>query len=101
MRGLRVFVAMALGLSLLLLPLFSGFAAEPAKVLKIGNTVAMKTKEGIQIKKWLELFAERRTTRAGSWSRGSGTMSRSSSMMMITVRTQDVLLRRGLFIRTR
>jgi len=35
------------------------FAAEPVKILKIGNTVALKSKEGMQIKKWLELLAER------------------------------------------
>ncbi|MBW1800572.1 MAG: ABC transporter substrate-binding protein [Deltaproteobacteria bacterium] len=33
--------------------------AKPAKTLKLGNTVPMQRKEGIQIKKWLELLAER------------------------------------------
>ena len=38
--------------------------AASVKTLKIGNTVPMKAKEGIQIKKWLELLAER-TNKAG------------------------------------
>ncbi len=45
------------------LPASAPFAAE-TKILKLGNTVPMKSKEGIQIKKWLELFAER-TNNAG------------------------------------
>ena len=59
MRSSKVVVATALGLCLFLLPFFVSFAAEPVKILKIGNTVALKSKEGIQIKKWLELLAER------------------------------------------
>ena len=46
-------------------PVLAGFAAEPAKVLKIGSTVSMKTKEGMQTKKWLELLSERQN-RAGA-----------------------------------
>ena len=65
MKGSKVFVAMALGLTLLLLPSLSSFGAEPAKILKIGNTVALKSKEGIQIKKWLELLAERQNAAGG------------------------------------
>jgi branched-chain amino acid transport system substrate-binding protein len=35
-----------------------GFA-DAAEILKIGNTVPLKSKEGIQIKNWLELLADR------------------------------------------
>jgi ABC-type branched-subunit amino acid transport system substrate-binding protein len=52
-------------LGLLFTPQLNNFApAEAAKTLKLGNTVPMKAKEGIQIKKWLELLAER-TNKAG------------------------------------
>ena len=37
----------------------SGSVAVGAEILKIGNTVPLKSKEGIQIKNWLELLAER------------------------------------------
>jgi len=67
MRGTRIVVVAASGLCLLLLPFFVSFAAEPAKILKVGNTVALKSKEGIQIKKWLELLAERQNAAGGSW----------------------------------
>lgn len=60
MKKLQFAMIMGLGLGLLVLPLLNGIAtAAPAKTLKIGNTVPLKTKEGIQIKKWLELLAER------------------------------------------
>ena len=36
-----------------------GSVAVGAEILKIGNTVPLKSKEGIQIKNWLELLAER------------------------------------------
>jgi ABC-type branched-subunit amino acid transport system substrate-binding protein len=65
MRSSKVVVATALGLCLFLLPFFVSFAAEPVKILKIGNTVALKSKEGIQIKKWLELLAERQNAAGG------------------------------------
>lgn len=58
-------MVMAAGLGLMMLPLFNGaIPAASAKTLKIGNTVPMKAKEGIQIKNWLELLAER-VNRAG------------------------------------
>ncbi len=65
MKDSNVVAVVALGLSLLLPPLFGAYAAEPPKVLKIGNTVALKSKEGIQIKKWLELLAERQNAAGG------------------------------------
>src|SRR5512135_3044574 len=48
----------------LLLTLCSSFAAEP-NILKLGSTVPLKSKEGIQIKKWLELLAERQNKAGG------------------------------------
>ena len=39
--------------------------AMAAETLKIGNTVPMKSKEGIQIKNWLELLAERLNKASG------------------------------------
>jgi hypothetical protein len=36
-----------------------GSVALGAEILKIGNTVPLKSKEGIQIKNWLELLADR------------------------------------------
>ena len=65
MRGLRFLIIPGLVLALLLVSLVASFAAEPAKVLKIGSTVALKTKEGIQIKKWLELLSERLNNAGG------------------------------------
>lgn len=53
---------MVLGLALCFLLgtwLGSGSVAVGAEILKIGNTVPLKSKEGIQIKNWLELLAER------------------------------------------
>ncbi len=41
------------------------FAAENPRVLKLGTTVALKTKEGIQIKKWLDLLSERLNNAGG------------------------------------
>ena len=52
-------------LALFLLSAVATFGAEPEKTLKIGSTVPMKTKEGMQIKKWLELFAERLNSSGG------------------------------------
>jgi branched-chain amino acid transport system substrate-binding protein len=67
MKRARVLVlgglVVGLIIGLVFLPVCSSFAAE-AKILKIGNTVPMKSKEGMQIKKWLELFADR-TNNAG------------------------------------
>lgn len=66
MKKLQFLMVMGLGISLLVLPLLSGIAmAAPAKTLKVGNTVPMKAKEGIQIKKWLEMFAERLNAAGG------------------------------------
>jgi len=60
MKKLRFVILTGVGLGLILLPLVSdNVAASPLKTLKLGNTVPLKAKEGIQIKKWLELFAER------------------------------------------
>jgi len=60
MKSLRFITLIVVGLALMLLPLVSGnAAASPVKTLKLGNTVPLKAKEGIQIKKWLELLAER------------------------------------------
>ena len=59
MRRLMVLLVIGLGFSLVVLPMVNGSAEAAPKVLKIGNTVPMKAKEGIQIKKWLELLAER------------------------------------------
>ena len=64
MRRPRVLVVGAVVLGLLFLPLFSSVAAEP-KVLKLGSTVPLKSKEGIQIKKWLELLAGRQNRAGG------------------------------------
>jgi branched-chain amino acid transport system substrate-binding protein len=63
----RVWLAIVTGLVLvfLLAPVLAGFAAEPAKILKIGSTVSMKTKEGMQTKKWLELLSERLNNAGG------------------------------------
>ncbi|MBW1799761.1 MAG: ABC transporter substrate-binding protein [Deltaproteobacteria bacterium] len=58
MKKLQIVMAMVLGLGLVMLPVINGNALA-VKTLKLGNTVPMKTKEGIQIKKWLELLAER------------------------------------------
>jgi len=60
LRRFKLFTFIAIGLSLMALPLMGEIAfAESIKILKIGNTVPMKSKEGIQIKNWLELLAER------------------------------------------
>ncbi len=50
--------------ALLCLPVLSSHAAEP-KVLRIGSTVPMKSKEGIQIKRWLDMLAERQNKAGG------------------------------------
>lgn len=65
MRALNPVVIAVLTLILLFLSFFAGLAAEPAKVLKIGTTVALKTKEGLQTKKWLDLFSERLNNAGG------------------------------------
>ena len=73
MKKLHFVMVMVLGLGLTMLPLFSAMTpAASAKTLKIGNTVPMKAKEGIQIKKWLELLAER-TNKAGGLKAGGET----------------------------
>ena len=65
MRKLKFMILVGIGLGLLLMPQLNHFASsEAAQILKLGNTVPMKTKEGIQIKNWLELLAER-TNQAG------------------------------------
>ena len=102
MKGSRVVVATALGLSLFLLPLLMSFAAEPAKILKIGNTVALKTKEGIQIKKWLELLAERQNAAGGIVVKGQRYNIQPISLRRRSTRGRRTgLLRRGSFTRTR
>ena len=71
MKKLQFLMVMGLGLSLVVIPLLcSSAAAQPAKTLKIGNTVPMKAKEGIQIKKWLEMFAERLNAAGGLMVKG-------------------------------
>lgn len=65
MRKVWYLMVLVFATGVVLAPFFAGFAAEPAKTLKIGNTVALKTKEGIQIKKWLELLAERQNAAGG------------------------------------
>ncbi len=65
MRRVRCIVVVTLAISFLALPLVSSRAAEPSKILKLGTTVALKTKEGIQIKKWLDLFSERLNNAGG------------------------------------
>jgi ABC-type branched-subunit amino acid transport system substrate-binding protein len=47
------------------MPIFSGLAASPTKTVKIGATVALKSKEGVQIKRWLELLSERLNKEGG------------------------------------
>ena len=64
MKKLHFSFAAVIGAALLFVPLLTCFAAEPVKILKLGNTVPLSSKEGIQIKKWLELLAER-TNNAG------------------------------------
>ncbi len=65
MRKLQFMMVAGICLGLLLTPQLNNFApADAAKTLKLGNTVPMKTKEGIQIKNWLELLAQR-TNQAG------------------------------------
>lgn len=59
MKMFRFCMTIGLGFSLLAIPFVNGASAVDTKILKIGNTVPMKTKEGIQIKKWLELLSER------------------------------------------
>ncbi len=64
MRMFRFLVICGIAMSLFTLPLLSGFAAEP-KTVKIGATVALKSKEGVQIKRWLELLSERLNKEGG------------------------------------
>jgi ABC-type branched-subunit amino acid transport system substrate-binding protein len=64
MKGSRVVLMGASVLGLMLMPLFASLGAEP-KILKLGCTVPLKSKEGIQIKKWLELLAERQNRAGG------------------------------------
>ena len=60
MRKAQKVMAVGIGLGLFLLPLFSGTAwAASEKILKIGNTVPLQTKEGVQIKRWLDLLTDR------------------------------------------
>jgi branched-chain amino acid transport system substrate-binding protein len=60
MKKAKICMVIGLAFSLLVvLALMGVTAAMAAETLKIGNTVPMKSKEGIQIKKWLELLAER------------------------------------------
>jgi branched-chain amino acid transport system substrate-binding protein len=61
----RLFATVSLVLGLIVAPFFSSLAGEAPKTLKIGSTVALKTKEGIQIKKWLELLSERLNNAGG------------------------------------
>jgi ABC-type branched-subunit amino acid transport system substrate-binding protein len=61
----RFFATVSVVLGFIVLPLLSSLAAEAPKTVKIGSTVALKTKEGIQIKKWLELLSERQNNAGG------------------------------------
>ncbi len=61
-RGWLIVVGIAVAISLV--PFLACSAAEPTKILKIGTTVALKTKEGIQMKKWFDLLSEQ-VNRAG------------------------------------
>ena len=63
MKKLQLLLVLGLGFGLLFMPQLNQVAVAE-KVLKLGNTVPLKAKEGIQIKKWLELLAER-TNQAG------------------------------------
>ncbi|MBW2136378.1 MAG: ABC transporter substrate-binding protein [Deltaproteobacteria bacterium] len=65
MKKLRVVVLLIVVLAFAVAPLAGGPASAATKVLKLGNTVPLKTKEGIQIKKWLELLAERLNNSGG------------------------------------
>jgi branched-chain amino acid transport system substrate-binding protein len=65
MRRLKALMVIGLGLAFVVLPIVNGFTEAAPKVLKIGNTVPLKAKEGIQIKKWLELLAERLNNSGG------------------------------------
>jgi ABC-type branched-subunit amino acid transport system substrate-binding protein len=65
MKRVRLSVVIGLAFMFLFVPVLAGFAAEPVKVLKIGSTVSMKTKEGMQTKKWLELISERQNNAGG------------------------------------
>ena len=65
MRRMRLSMVAGFILVFLFAPVLAGFAAEPVKVLKIGSTVSMKTKEGMQTKKWLELLSERQNNAGG------------------------------------
>ncbi len=65
MKRVRLSVVTGLAFMFLFVPVLAGFAAEPVKVLKIGSTVSMKTKEGMQTKKWLELISERQNNAGG------------------------------------
>ena len=66
MKKLRLMMVVVLGIGLTAFLLSSGFVeAASTKTLKLGNTVPLKTKEGIQIKKWLELLAERLNNAGG------------------------------------
>lgn len=65
MKKVQSLLVATLAVLLLFVPLFTSLAAEPAKILKLGNTVPLSSREGIQIKKWLELLAERTNAAGG------------------------------------
>lgn len=65
MKAWKGIATVTMVLSLFVVLASKDFGAEPARILKIGNTVALKSKEGIQIKKWLELLAERQNAAGG------------------------------------
>jgi hypothetical protein len=72
MRKVQGFVGIILLLCFLAMPSVSILAAEPPRILKLGTTVALKTKEGIQIKKWLDLLSERLNNAGGLVVRNTG-----------------------------
>jgi hypothetical protein len=58
------------------LPLFASSAAESVKILKLGNTVPMKSKEVSRSRSGWNCSQSGRTARADSWSRENGTTCR-------------------------
>ena len=65
MGSVRLSILIGSVFAFLFMPVLPGFAADTAKVVKIGSTVSMKTKEGMQTKKWLELLTERQNAAGG------------------------------------
>ncbi|MBW2000292.1 MAG: ABC transporter substrate-binding protein [Deltaproteobacteria bacterium] len=70
MKRSKVVILSTIILGLALTLFWGGPTLGATKVLKLGNTVPMKTKEGIQITKWLELLAERLNNSGGLMVKG-------------------------------